>query len=202
MAASLAGCTFPGRPLVEATGSLREFHRPGQERQLLPAGGLPSGGGGSCPAGAFLSPPPAAAAKAPGTPCLKPLHLQHAGAVEPCAGTAGTSVRCHGDWAAQRHPEDCAGCPLHHLPPLRRAGSCFYGGVMVQEVYPAIRDADAVVLLCPQLQRRPLRQPHRCRQPSDGPVPHHLLCGKGGVRHRGLRLLRRGTSWQVRWSPR
>ena len=28
-------------------------------------------------------------------------------------------------------------------------GECFYGGVMVQEVYPAIREADAVVLLCP-----------------------------------------------------
>ena len=28
-------------------------------------------------------------------------------------------------------------------------GDCFYGGVMVQEVYPAIREADAVVLLCP-----------------------------------------------------
>ena len=26
---------------------------------------------------------------------------------------------------------------------------CFYGGVMVREVYPAIREADAVELLCP-----------------------------------------------------
>ena len=28
-------------------------------------------------------------------------------------------------------------------------GDCFYGGVMVQEVYPSIREADAVILLCP-----------------------------------------------------
>ena len=28
-------------------------------------------------------------------------------------------------------------------------GDCFYGGVMVEEVYPAVRAADGVVLLCP-----------------------------------------------------
>ena len=28
-------------------------------------------------------------------------------------------------------------------------GGCFYGGVMVQEVYPAIREANALVMLCP-----------------------------------------------------
>jgi multimeric flavodoxin WrbA len=29
------------------------------------------------------------------------------------------------------------------------SGDCFYGGVMVQEVYPAIQEADALLLLCP-----------------------------------------------------
>ena len=28
-------------------------------------------------------------------------------------------------------------------------GGCFYGGVMQDEVYPAVRAADALVLLCP-----------------------------------------------------
>ena len=28
-------------------------------------------------------------------------------------------------------------------------GSCFYGGVMVEDVYPAVREADAIVMLCP-----------------------------------------------------
>jgi len=27
--------------------------------------------------------------------------------------------------------------------------SCFYGGVMVEEVYPAILDCDALVMICP-----------------------------------------------------
>ena len=28
-------------------------------------------------------------------------------------------------------------------------GRCFYGGVMVEDVYPAVREADAIVMLCP-----------------------------------------------------
>ena len=28
-------------------------------------------------------------------------------------------------------------------------GGCFYGGLMSEEVYPAVREADALVLLCP-----------------------------------------------------
>ena len=45
--------------------------------------------------------------------------------------------------------EDCAGCPYTMCLHFGEKGGCFYGGVMVQEVYPAIREADAVVLLCP-----------------------------------------------------
>ena len=45
--------------------------------------------------------------------------------------------------------EDCAGCPYTTCLHYGERGGCFYGGVMVQEVYPAILEADAVVLLCP-----------------------------------------------------
>ena len=45
--------------------------------------------------------------------------------------------------------EDCGGCPYTMCLHYGEQGDCFYGGVMVQEVYPAIREADAVVLLCP-----------------------------------------------------
>ena len=45
--------------------------------------------------------------------------------------------------------EDCAGCPYTMCLHFGEKGECFYGGVMVREVYPAVRDADAVVLLCP-----------------------------------------------------
>jgi len=45
--------------------------------------------------------------------------------------------------------EDCAGCPYTTCLHFGEQGGCFYGGVMVQEVYPAIREADAAGLLCP-----------------------------------------------------
>ena len=44
---------------------------------------------------------------------------------------------------------DCSGCPYTMCLHFGERGGCFYGGVMVQEVFPALREADAVVLLCP-----------------------------------------------------
>lgn len=44
---------------------------------------------------------------------------------------------------------DCAGCSYHTCLHYGEQGSCFYGGVMVDEVYPALRKADALVMLCP-----------------------------------------------------
>ena len=44
---------------------------------------------------------------------------------------------------------DCAGCPYTACLHFGERGGCFYGGVMQDEVYPAVRAADALVLLCP-----------------------------------------------------
>ena len=44
---------------------------------------------------------------------------------------------------------DCAGCPYRTCLHYGEQGSCFYGGVMVEEVYPALRDADALLMVCP-----------------------------------------------------
>ena len=45
--------------------------------------------------------------------------------------------------------EDCAGCRYRTCLHFGEKGECFYGGAMVSEVYPAVLDCDAVVLLCP-----------------------------------------------------
>ena len=45
--------------------------------------------------------------------------------------------------------EDCAGCAYTTCLHFGEQGDCFYGGVMVREVFPAIREADAVMLICP-----------------------------------------------------
>lgn len=44
---------------------------------------------------------------------------------------------------------DCSGCPYTMCLHFGEQGGCFYGGVMQDEVYPAVRSADALVLLCP-----------------------------------------------------
>ena len=44
---------------------------------------------------------------------------------------------------------DCSGCPYTVCLHFGEKGSCFYGGVMRDEVYPAVRRADALMMLCP-----------------------------------------------------
>lgn len=44
---------------------------------------------------------------------------------------------------------DCAGCPYKMCLHFGEKGSCFYGGVMTDDVYPAVRETDAIVMLCP-----------------------------------------------------
>lgn len=44
---------------------------------------------------------------------------------------------------------DCSGCPYTMCLHFGEQGRCFYGGVMQEEVWPAVRRCDALVLLCP-----------------------------------------------------
>lgn len=44
---------------------------------------------------------------------------------------------------------DCTGCSFTTCIHFSKQNSCFYGGMMVSEVFPAIEQADAVVMVCP-----------------------------------------------------
>lgn len=44
---------------------------------------------------------------------------------------------------------DCAGCSYEMCMYFSRNSSCFYGGPIVEEVYPALQECSALVLLCP-----------------------------------------------------
>lgn len=44
---------------------------------------------------------------------------------------------------------DCSGCPYKMCLHFGENESCFYGGVMVEAVYPAVKKADAILMLCP-----------------------------------------------------
>lgn len=44
---------------------------------------------------------------------------------------------------------DCRGCPYKTCIHYSEEKSCFYGGVIVNEILPAIEDADGIIWLCP-----------------------------------------------------
>jgi hypothetical protein len=149
LSASMAGCTFPGRPLVEGTGNLQNFTVQAknagcdlEEAYRLAASDLAE-------RVLNFSPPKRR------HPKLLVLHASN----RSTSNTLALWSRCKERLATDcditeiglRNGTlvDCAGCPYTMCLHFGETGDCFYGGVMVQEVYPAIREADAVLLLCP-----------------------------------------------------
>ena len=149
LSASRAGCAFPGRPLVEATGDLRNFTVQAknagcssEEAYRLAAADLTDRVLGFAPPKRHQ-------------PKLLVLHASNRKTSNTLALWSRCRERlgkvCEITEIGLRNGtlEDCAGCPYTMCLHFGEKGDCFYGGVMVQEVYPAIREADAVVLLCP-----------------------------------------------------
>lgn len=149
LAASLAGCAFPGRPLVEATGSLQNFTVQAknagcslEEAYRLAVGEL---------AGRVLSFAPPRRKR----PKVLALHASSRATSNTLALWGMVRERigedCEITEIGLRNGtlDDCAGCAYTTCLHFGEQGGCFYGGVMVREVFPAIREADAVVLLCP-----------------------------------------------------
>ena len=149
LSASRAGCAFPGRPLVEATGDLRNFTVQAknagcssEEAYRLAAADLTDRVLG-------FAPPKRHQQK------LLVLHASNHRTSNTLALWSRCRERlgkvCEITEIGLRNGtlEDCAGCPYTMCLHFGEKGDCFYGGVMVQEVYPAIRESDAVVLLCP-----------------------------------------------------
>ncbi len=149
LAASRAGCAFPGRPLVEAIGDLRNFTVQAQN------GGCSLGEAYRRAAANLVERVLDFTPPRHRRPKLLVLHASN----YRTSNTMALWSRCRNQLEKDcditeiglRNGtlEDCAGCPYTMCLHFGEKGGCFYGGVMVQEVYPAIREADAVVLLCP-----------------------------------------------------
>lgn len=148
LAANRASCTLPGHCLVEAIGSLANF----AQRARNAGTDLPGAYRLSLQnlIGTLLA--------------WRPVHAAHPHLVVIHASTRATSNTLD-LWAALKAhlPEasfsefclrngtlaDCAGCSYPTCLHFGEQGSCFYGGVMVEEVYPALRRANGLVMLCP-----------------------------------------------------
>lgn len=148
-AANRAGCAFIGRPLVEGTGSLANFAvlaRLG-DTTLLEA--YRRGARELVERLLRFDPPRLRRPR---------LLVLHASSHKTSNTMALWQAVCRrlGERAEIREVAlrngmlvDCSGCPYTMCLHFGERGECFYGGVVSREVYPALREADAVVMLCP-----------------------------------------------------
>ena len=149
LAMNMAGCALVGRPLVEGTGSLANF--------AVQAGNLNTN-----LMGAYRHAAAELADHVEGfvfpkkeRPQVLVLHASshHTSNTMDLWSRVREQVegRCDLREIGLRNGtlSDCSGCPYTMCLHFGEQGGCFYGGVMRDEVYPAVRTADALVLLCP-----------------------------------------------------
>ncbi len=147
-AANQAGCAFPGKPLVEATGSLQNFRIQARNQGVsweqayrLAVRELAQRLCGYAPLSYEA-------------PRLLVLHASHF--FKSNTWTFWGMVRTHLEGMEIQEISlrngkiyDCTGCPYTMCMHFSERGSCYYGGVMVDEVYPAVERCSGLLLLCP-----------------------------------------------------
>ena len=148
--ANMCGCTFPGKPLVEATGSLGNFHVlstiSGREpediyctqvRSLVDKVldfGLPEVSGKI-----KLLALHASTRRTSNTLLLWDMVKKHLYSRAEITEISLQNGQIY----------DCRGCSYEACLHFGEQGTCFYGGIITDQVYPALLEADAVVLICP-----------------------------------------------------
>lgn len=148
-AANRSGCAFPGKPLVEGTGSLRNFSVQASNQGLDLHGAYAAAAAALVERIATYSPP------ALRRPRLLVLHASNRATSNTLMlwgmvrSALGEQVDIREIQLRNGAVADCEGCAYTTCLHLGERGSCFYGGVMVEEVYPALLDCDALLLLCP-----------------------------------------------------
>ncbi len=164
-ACNSAGMSFPGKPLVEATGTLYNFSTSAMVR-------------GMDKMGAYMEAAKELVEKVrnaslvenglrgnKGSAHEKRIVMIHAGAKETSNSlmlwemvkeSMETQIpkvdhNLKIEEISVRNGEivDCRGCGFEACRHFGEKGDCFYGGPMVDKVYPAVLDCDALVLVCP-----------------------------------------------------
>ena len=149
-ALSMAGCAFPERPLVEATGSMRNLRVIQRTHDLAaPQAALAFSVEGLTDRLLFFAPPRyenprllvlhASDRPTSNTLALGDLVLEN---LAPRFSVRTLSLR-------NGTIEDCRGCAYQVCSHFASKGSCFYGGSISEEVIPAVQSCDALLLLLP-----------------------------------------------------
>ena len=149
LAMNQAGCALVGRPLVEATGSLANFRI--QAKNL----GADLVGAYEAAARELADQAETFVFPARERPNLLALHASSHHTSNTMALWGELQKRLSSRWQVEEIGlrngtlSDCSGCPYTMCLHFGERGGCFYGGVMSEEVYPAVRKADALILMCP-----------------------------------------------------
>ena len=147
--ANCAGCAFVGRPLVEGTKTLSNF--------AIVASNLGTDLYGAYVESIKLLVKEMARSQEPDKERKRQLLVLHA--------SSHKSSNTYAVWQGVKQYlmdisiteiglrngtlADCSGCPYKMCLHFGERGSCFYGGVMVENVYPAVKKADGILLLAP-----------------------------------------------------
>lgn len=146
--ANRAGCTFPGRPLVEGTRTLRNYNI---QAQNLNTDNM----------GAYMS---AGRQLVENIMGYKPVKKKNPNLLVLHASSSRTSnsvalwemvkkhiPECRISEISLRNGQimDCRGCSYETCRHFGEEEKCFYGGPITEKVYPAILECDGLVMLCP-----------------------------------------------------
>lgn len=147
--ANLAGCAFVGRPLVEGTRTLENFTTLAQTMDTDPFGAYLESSRQLVERLITFDFPKrskphilALHASVQRTSNSLALWREVKERLEPVCEVKEINLR-NGEVA------DCAGCPYTACLHFGERGRCFYGGVMVDQVFPAMGWADALMMISP-----------------------------------------------------
>ena len=145
---NLLGCQFPGHPVVEAVASLKNFKT---WQKTLPLT-LEEICIEQCKKlGILLEEFVIPQTK---TPYIVALHSSSNNTSNTLALWDMVKSELKNCTIEELHVEngtvmDCKGCSFKTCLHFSKQSSCFYGGVLVKEIYPDIEKADAVIWICP-----------------------------------------------------
>jgi multimeric flavodoxin WrbA len=146
--ANMAGCTFPGRAISEATGSLKNLrtYQKKYSRDLLEL----------CHIDCRKVVENLISFKFPRYEKPRILVLHASNYKTSNTYTLWKMVKKHLDQSLIKeiHIEngsviDCKGCSYKDCKHYSESSNCFYGGIMIEEIYPAVKECDILVMLCP-----------------------------------------------------
>lgn len=147
--ANEAGCMFPGSPLVEGTGSLKNYM---VRAKKLGCGLYEAYGYAVKDVLARLTAFEGDSSRSHQILCVHACNEASSNTYwlwKQVKQKLSKEISIREISLREGHVMDCAGCSYETCMYFSQNAGCFYGGTIVDEVYPALESCQALVLLCP-----------------------------------------------------